>query len=290
MNKQQAIVFFGIILAGLGISLFTLNHFGKKVEIAENDPAPASPVQTEPAEPEPPAPKPKAEPKKSEPAPAPAPSGEMTFKSPEALMGALVDKIKNRDVNGFVAMAGEGAISPTIRPQVEGLLKDPAWAPNPETPISELAKSPDSVRWAIHFDRAPGAAPSTAVNPAPSDAATTELYADVVSSPDKSSWTVKKIALPFDFAAKTGLKPGNVPMPPGESNPVGTAPAPGATPSTGPAPMPTPAGPVDATDALTVAFAFSKAVIDRNFELARSLTDQNRVTDERVAALLIAVE
>ena len=42
MNKTQALIFFGVIIAGLGISLFTLNQCGKQVEVVENplvDPA-----------------------------------------------------------------------------------------------------------------------------------------------------------------------------------------------------------------------------------------------------------
>ena len=45
-----------------------------------------------------------------------------------------------------------------------------------------------------------------------------------------------------------------------------------------------------AADALTVAHAFSKAIVERNFDLARQLTDPETVTDERVAALMIAME
>lgn len=51
-------------------------------------------------------------------------------------------------------------------------------------------------------------------------------------------------------------------------------------------PTPDPTG----LDALTVAHAFSKAVVGRNFPAARALSDPATVTDERVAALMIAIE
>ncbi len=47
------------------------------------------------------------------------------------------------------------------------------------------------------------------------------------------------------------------------------------------------AGPADA---LTVAHTFSKAVVERDFKTARELADPGSVTDERVAALMIAIE
>ncbi|MCB1231590.1 MAG: OmpA family protein [Verrucomicrobiae bacterium] len=272
MNKNQAIIFFGIILAGLGISIFTLNIFGDKVEVTEEE----KPVA---AAPDKPAPAPETKP---EPAPAPVPEPpapeptEAVFKSPEALVGALVDKIKARDVEGFMEIAGENAVSPAIRPQVEGLLKDPQWSPRADAPISELAKSADSVRWEIHLEKA-------------ADATATELYTDLSASEDKTSWHVAKVALPLDFAEKTGLAPASGSMKPGEPGAPGTP----ATPTTGLAgdsPGSVGSGAVDASDALTVAHAFSQAIVDRNFELARKLTDAERVTDERVAALMIAIE
>ena len=173
-------------------------------------------------------------------------------------------------------LAGEKAVSPAIRPQVEGLLKDENWVPRPTGPMSALAKSAGSVRWAIHLQKA--------------QEAITEIYVDLATSEDKSAWIVKKIALPLDFVEKTGLAPGAGTLKPGEPGAPG---APGAKPGSKPGskgiPMPAVGG-SDAADALTVAHAFSQALVQRNFELARKLTDTERVTDERVAALMIALE
>lgn len=278
MNKNQAFIFFGIIAAGVGISLVSLNIFGEKVEVTEDEPttttevtstetAPAPPSEPEPTPPPPPAPEPTPEP---EPAKA-------TYSSPGALVGALVDMLKNGDTEGFLELAGPDAISPAIRPQVEGILKDESWSPRADAPVSELAKSVDSVRWAIHLEKA-------------AEDAKTEIYADLAATADKSAWNVKKIALPLDFAEKTGLAPASGNLKPGEPGAPGTPTAPGAKPGEG-QPMAIASGEVvDGSDALTVAHAFAQAVVDRNFELARKLTDPERVTDERVAALMIALE
>ncbi len=279
MNKNQAFIFFGIIFAGLGISLFTLNQFGEKVEETEPG-AEKTPeiAESPPAEPMPPVSRPEPTP---EPAPTPTPAppepaGETVYTTPEALVGALVDRIRARDVGGFLEVVGEDALGPEIRPRVEGLLKDERWSPRADAPVSQLAKSADSVRWAIHLREAAAAAE-------------TEIYADLAANADKSAWKVRKIALPLDFAEKTGLMPAGGAMKPGES---AAAPTPGApTPAAGTdAPGAAPVVTVDASDALTVAHAFSVALVERNFDLARRLTDRERVTDERVAALMIALE
>lgn len=281
MNKNQAFIFFGIILAGLGVSLVTLNFFGEKVEVTEPEAEKATVVaEAEPDEPTTPAPLPETKPEPvPAPAPAPAPEkpvGDQVFTSPEALLGALADQMRTRDVGGFFEMVGEGAISLEIRPQVEGLLKDERWSLRSEAPVTQLAKSADSVRWVIHLEQAAGVAE-------------TEIYADLEANEDKSAWKVRKIALPLDFVEKTGLAPAGVTMKPGELAAPSTPGAP-ASAAGSDVPGAAPATAVDASDALTVAHAFSLALVDRNFDLARRLTDRERVTDERVAALMIALE
>lgn len=291
MNKTQAIVFFGIILTGLGASLYYFNVFGEK-EVVEGGEKPenemASVEDPESPDPEPAPPKPSttetADPKPKTPDPEPTPAGSLSeFNSPEALVNALLDTIRNRDVDGFLELAGEEAVSDLIRPQVEGILKDEAWGPDPERPISELAKSTQGVRWTIHLKQTEPSAGGKS----------TELYADLVKPyEDKRGWTVKKIALPLDFAEQTGLAPASATMP---SNPgttvISGSPDNASNPasSEGSVAMPAPSA-LDASDAIAVAHAFSRAVVGRNFTLARQLTDPDRVTDERVAALMIALE
>ncbi|MCB1235425.1 MAG: hypothetical protein KDM91_10165, partial [Verrucomicrobiae bacterium] len=324
MTKTQGIVFFGIILLGLGVSLVTLNRCGKPVEVATADPASPESKPGEKGEGKGDAakdggkamPQPDAESKPAAPEATPKPTP-ATFSSPEALVGALVEKVRARDVAGFLEIAGDEAVSPVVKPRLEEWLKDPAYAPDPERPISELAKSADSVRWAIHLKPAAAAnapAPSpgstaasegsaSTTNPASQPPSATpattaaakpaerEIFADV-ASPDEKSWEVKRISLPLDFTGTAGgaTTPSGAPMPaPGTPGKPGNVTAPGAGAAAG-SPNAPPALGAGQSDAITVAHAFSQAIMDKNFELARQLTDRETVTDERVAALMIALE
>lgn len=91
------------------------------------------------------------------------------------------------------------------------------------------------------------------------DAATgekVEIYADVSKAQGGQGWEVKKLSLP-----------------PGGDGMQQAAGQDGA-----------------AGDALSVAYEFAKAVMARDFEKARKMTNPGKITDERVAALMIAIE
>jgi outer membrane protein OmpA-like peptidoglycan-associated protein len=84
------------------------------------------------------------------------------------------------------------------------------------------------------------------------------------------------------------MKPGGAGInPPGSDTPG--APKPGTGPGS-PGYPGAGTGMPGGADALTVAHAFSKAIVELDFEMARRLTDPESVTDERVAALIIAME
>lgn len=275
MNKTQAIVFFGIIFVGLGISVFTLNRCGKPVEVVQKeDGTDSRPAKNGSVQPPAPAPAPAPAPvPKPAPVPTPAPATGGAFRTADALMGALVDTVKKRDVEGFLELTGPDTIAPAMKPQIENLLKSPEWSPAAGKPVSELAKMPESTRWAIHFE------PKSGIAVSPGAGMATDLYADLGSNAEKTEWFVKKVALPFDFAAKPAPSPAT-------GAPATTPTVPGA-PGT---PMPSPVRAIDSSDALTVAHAFSQALIERDFEMARQMTDSAKVTDERLAALMIAIE
>ncbi|NNE94043.1 MAG: OmpA family protein, partial [Verrucomicrobiales bacterium] len=104
-----------------------------------------------------------------------------------------------------------------------------------------------------------------------------------------SEFKISKVALPLEIA---GYLKGKGPMVANTNpnSPKGTPGSPNAPKGSGGNPGVPPATAVEAADALTVAHAFSKAMIDRNFEMARGLVDSKSVSDERVAALMIAIE
>jgi OOP family OmpA-OmpF porin len=269
MNKSTAAIFFGIILAGLGVSLFVLKGVRKQDEpVAAVPPAAAEEATESPAPPEPPT---LAQPKAEEPAAsAPAPQKEpeppapvtVAFKTPEAALKALADRIGERDFEGFAALVAEGGIDPSIRPALKALVEDPALRLDPDKPQVEISKSAEALRWAFNFVPVTGEGPLR------------QLYADLAQGGEENL-DIAKIALPIEVAAAKGA-PDASPADPDR-------PAQPAAPATDPVAL-------AAADALTVAHAFSKAVIGRDFKTARALADPGSVTDERVAALMIAVE
>ena len=280
MNKTTAFIFFGIILVGLAISLYTLKGCGGKAEgpgasLADGPDAPpksASPVPEKSATPAPEKPAPEkpapaaatatqpvapAAPEEKKPEPA-APSktpASPVFKTPEAAMAALAEKIAAKDFANFLNLVGPDGIPEADRDAVKALVESSALKLDPGKPQVEVSKSTDGLRWAFNFV------------PATGEGEKRQLYVDLKSMPD-ATVDVAKVSLPLEIASRGA----------GASTDPAGAPSATATPAAASA------------DALTVAHAFSKAVIRRDYKTARELADPTTVTDERVAALMIAVE
>lgn len=254
MNKTTAIVFFGIILLGLVISLVTLNTCSKPVQLGENEtnvPSPESPeTDLRPQPPETDQNKPKAKPKdqgkKSIVEPDPKP--ELGFASTEAALKALGQVLGKKDFEALKALVGAEALPQSIRPKVRSIVQNPDFNLSASKPFTEISKSADSARWALNFD-------SDDVEKV------AELYADL-SEIEGGKIVISGIRLPMEIADV------------GPSTPLG----PGNKISS------------DHSDALAIVHAFALAVVQRDFETARALSDLESVTDERVAALIIAIE
>lgn len=267
MNKTTAVVFFGILLIGLVISLFSLKQC-RKQEVADApgstevqplasipEPSEAKPEVTPPIpEPE----KPAAPAVETPPAAAPAPvAGKPapgTFPTAEAALKAMTAALAQKSYEAFSGVVGEKAIDPGIRDGVKGLIEDPVLTLDASKPHVELSKAAGSSRWALNFRPATGAG------------APRQLYVDLAEVPD-AGLHVAKVGLPIQPLAAAD-ETANTPAPAAGTDPAG----PGQR------------------DALTVAHAFSEAVVKRDFRTARSLADPGAVTDERVAALMIAIE
>lgn len=286
MNKTTAFIFFGIILVGLGISIFTLKGCGEKkaeadAPVAKVAEIPATPAKDKSADPDKgaaPAPETVAEKGpasasagKGQPdVPPPAAAGKAPFSSPEAAMAALAEKIAAKDFASFSNLVGPEGIAPPIRETVKGIVENPGLRLDPTKPQVEISKSAEGLRWAFNLV------------PATGEGAVRQLYADLKELPG-GKFDIAKVSLPLEPTANRGA---GSPADPEPANPAGvTRPKP-AVPASPAAPMPAAA----AADALTVAHAFSKAVVQRDFKTARELADPATVTDERVAALMIAVE
>lgn len=296
MTKTSAIVFFGILAVGVATSLLILNQKGDKVELPEDPAEVVKPGEREEEKPESSEgtstaeTKPGEKPAESKPAPGkkpatpgddpPAPgSAAAAFDTPEKAMKELAKRVGARDFESFQGFVGKDKIPEAIRPEVKRIVESPELKLDPESPVSELSKSASSVRWALNF--VPAAATEAAgVGPE-------TIYVDLAGTTEEP-FTFEKVSLPLDLSQvkKTGQTPdpGN-PAKPGETG------EPNQTRPTTPADAkPAAAAGSGDADALTIAHAFSKAIVDRDFEAARALSDPSMVTDERVAALMIAVE
>ncbi|MBP9225187.1 MAG: OmpA family protein [Verrucomicrobiales bacterium] len=274
MNKTTALIFFGIILVGTGISIFTLNTCGKKTEVVEKTsgqettvipPEPDDMPKDQPALAKPksdPKPESKPEPVKPVVVDAPAVAKPGIFKSPEAALTALAEKIGAKDFQGFLQVTGPEAIAEPIRPHVQKLVENPGLKLDTAKPYTEISKSADGLRWALNFVPTNGTATAQ------------QLYADLTTV-EGESLDITKISFPLDL---TLTRSADMPV---DGSPATSV----AVPNAG-----AEATPDQNADALTVAHAFSKAVIQRDFNLARKLSDPSTVTDERVAALMIAIE
>lgn len=268
MSKSTALIFFGIILLGLIASLI---YFATKddgsggaiqplVSNTDVKPAPAGP-EAKPEDPKPSDPaKPAESPTTPKATPGDAPAKPKTteaaakpeFGSPAAAMKALAEKAGSKNFPEFLGFVGEEAIEEKIRPGVKELIESPVYFLSEEKPFSEVSKSAGGVRWSLNY------VPKN-------DAASKQLYADLVET-ESDTFRFSRISLPLELTS------------------VISKPTDPAAPDAKPAPA------VEGIDALTIAHAFSKAVIGRDFKVARALSDPTTVTDERVAALMFAIE
>lgn len=299
MNKPTAFIFFGILLVGLTVSFFTLRGCREKHPVASHSvgevpagiasiPPSANPSAGSSANPSAPgapsnptaptsppaagaaagksattkaAPKggtaKAAAPKPGETGKPASPKGTApgtdapVFKTTEAALTAIADKIQAKDFSGLVGISQAGAIPAAVRERVKKLVEDPALKLDPGKPRVEISKSVGGLRWAFNLVRAAGGDPS---GEGPS-----QLYVDLVERPDETI-DIVKLSLPW------------TPHPPQDGDASGA----GAD--------------TVAADALSVAHAFAQAVVRRDFKTARLLADPTAVTDERVAALMIAIE
>ena len=277
MNKTTAIVFFGIILAGLAISLFTLTRCSDRVETTDPPETEEVKVPEEAIEPVP-------APQTSKPAPTPEPTEtpvaakpdrpDGTYSTPELLMSAIRDSARNRDVDGFLKTVGPQALTEPTKIELEKLLTDERYIVRPEKPITELAQTPGGKsRWSLHLAPDPKRA-AAETKALPPRTINTDLLARKDDQRNDLGVVVEKVTVPAPVtpaAAPMTLTTDGAPV----------APQPTSLPAL---------TKEDQSDALTVAYAFSQAVVTQNFEIARQLTDPERVTDERVAALMMALE
>ncbi len=268
MNKTQAIVFFGIIVIGVITSIFILSKNGPTSQSSSPAPPSKSAVTAKPSVS---ASKPKG--KETKPSPAksmtktkskpspPEPAAKKApvkpaggFASEKALMNALSKAIQNKKPDLFFELAGPNSLSPSTRAHLAGLLKKGGLKIDPKQALSAIGRTQNSTRWALRL--------------LSSSNEKIEILTDLGKN-SKGAWKVLKMRTPVgqQKTMSAGNSAGGAEARTGPSGETGEHP-----------------------DAMMVAHAFSKAAIARDIKTARALSDPKRLNNEKLAALLIALE
>lgn len=241
--------------------------------------------------------------------PTPPALPEGTFPTPAAAMSALADVLGKKNFETFEKSVGPEAIAQAERTPIQTLIESPDWKLDPETPHAEISKAVGAARWSLNFVKeTPIKEKETrATDPGKADQATPgeanlperDQPAPDATKPVEKDRSAPDATKPAEKDLATAAHPSSKATHPTETNrlfvdlkeqvpgafriekvtlPLSTAPGkPGSTPAS-------------TDDALTVTQAFSDAVMRHDYAAARALSDPATVTDERVAALMIAIE
>lgn len=306
MTKAQASVFSLVLAVGAGSTWFTFKHLKKEHETLSVDESGniQQPVVEEPVAPTPPPvdPEPKITTKPNAPEPAKPGQDEMRtemFHEPEQLLGAFAEFAKSRNVDSFLELAGPDAIDAETLPRLVELLENPDYEPPAVHPVVPLAKISGGERWAIRFQpvesnaAAPDSAPANGNAPPTTGAATTGAGVEAGSAPASTTPSTDPLTgTPAKPAVKLILPERLITFelrqPDKKSKLLEISeirvPDPLKLDPNSPNALP------PSTDSVTVAHYFAKAVLSGDFKTARALSDPDKITDERIAALMIAVE
>lgn len=179
----------------------------------------------------------------------------------EVEVADIANLAATKDYDAFIKLAGE-KIPEREKMRIKELFQDPNLQLDPKRPYWEMAKSAKNNRWMLNFIPLEGT--QAEARSIQIDLAKTDAGYDITKVVTPA--TVKEIAQlikPTDIAEpKDGIRPVD-PIPQDDSAPE--------------------------VDSLTVAQVFTQAVLNQDFVSARQLAGA-RVTDERIAGLMIALE
>lgn len=174
----------------------------------------------------------------------------------EGMISGVANAATQKNFEDLLTAAGGGAsMSVAAKEKIKQLIEDPNMQLDPEQPFSELAKSRDSLRWMLNF---------IPTNPENGGERKT-LIVDLEKGAD-GKFKIKKIGVPPSVREIAMVT----------SNPKAL-------------PQDVSFSEVEEIDSLTLAQAFSSAVLTEDFVSARKMAS-NKVTDERIAGLMIALE
>jgi outer membrane protein OmpA-like peptidoglycan-associated protein len=255
-------VFLGIVVLSL-VFFFALTlprQLERKRQTATQK-EPAQPPAAARVEPEPaPAPTPPAPEANPPPDPAPAPAPAPTrFPSPRAFVIAVSASLAAGDPEAATRLLGDGALTADKAAFLTAVLTEANLRPVADAPIREVGDVGALVRWAIRLSPAAPAAPPGSDDPL-------EIEVDVERDPD-AGWKATAVHFPQPLRDHIAARLGAARVPP-----------------------PVAAAEEDRNDPLKITERFLRAVLEQNYALARSVTDTDKVTREKVAGLCILFE
>ena len=254
MNKTNLITFLSIVVVGAVGSFLYINKNADRVEVEPE--APETTLRAVEEDPEELTIPKEGTPKVAEKAKAPAAT------EPKAL--PATEKVTPDSPTKVLSALSDAIASKNFEAFVANL-KPGAISETIKPQVKALVESPDydldPKRPFIEVSKSPKSL-RWALNFVPKTGdATRQLYTDIAEGKTVGSLEIDKISLPLEAAS---------------ANAATGTPAEGSS--------------AEKADSLAVAHAFSKAVVKRDFKSARALSDPATVTDERVAALMIAIE
>ncbi len=170
--------------------------------------------------------------------------------TPGKVAGGMANKANERSYEAFIkAAGGEENVPEAVRERVKKIIEDPKLKLDPNKPMFEVAKTRDSVRWTLNF-----------VPVEEGNGAKAETVVMDIEKKANNEYEVTKVGV--QPTMKEVIKAVQ-------------------DPATSPSEV--------KVDSLTIAQAFSEAVLSEDFVSARKLSSP-AVTDERIAGLMIALE
>lgn len=223
------------------------------------------------------------------------------FASPKSLVQTIAEKLAAGDVAAVAALAGQEVLPAEKEAFLQSILREAKLTPAPPSAVREIGDVADLYRWAIPFVAANGtAAAPFSEESAPAVSAPQGRSIDgkpvvpeaapssaALSNPTEASgsfWQTPRLEIDVARDAAAGWKIAAVHFPEALRNAVarmlGAARVPAAI-----------AGPADeANDPLKIAESFLRAVLKQDYTVARTVTDTEKVTREKVAGLCILFE
>ena len=197
--------------------------------------------------------------------PAPKPTQATTAKSylkPQNLLSDLTANLTRGNHDAALAILGAGDLDKTETDRFRRLIVNGRYTPTPTNSFSEIGRFNSEVRYTLNLHRPAGGG---------LEADRKRVLLDIArGTPASTGWHVSGVQIPSFTALNTDAAASALGGAPTPVTIVGEA--------TGP------------SDPLMLAHEFVEAILAQDFEKAKSLVDSSKVTEEKLAGLLIVAE